>query len=172
MTYYENVYCNPDVNGPWEEAKRELRKSASELEANLRAVRLHRFFCLLRHIPTKKAAKRIITLLRGLSNVHNLEDLRAASELLCPGVLEEATDLPSAQPVQSVELPPKRGSTDSAQIRSADGAEAGVVERHACCGRLGGSVRGAGQFPGRASVFGLRTRRGVVAGTSHFARHD
>lgn len=68
---YENVYCNPGVDGPcWGEAKRELRKSASELAAALRAVRLHRVFCLLRQIPSKKAAKRTITLLIGLSSVH------------------------------------------------------------------------------------------------------
>lgn len=69
VTYYENVYCNPGADGPWEEAKRELRKSGSELAATLRAVRLHSFFCLLGQIPSKKAAKRIITLLIGLSNV-------------------------------------------------------------------------------------------------------
>jgi hypothetical protein len=68
VTYYENRYCHPGVNGPWEEAKRELRKSASELEANLRAVRLHRFFSLLKQIP--KPPNGSITLLRGLSNAH------------------------------------------------------------------------------------------------------
>jgi hypothetical protein len=80
VTYYEHVYCNPGVDGPWEEAKKELRKAASELEAALRAVRLHGFFCLLRQIPSKKAAKRIVKLLRGLSKVNFDPRLSFAAE--------------------------------------------------------------------------------------------
>jgi hypothetical protein len=79
--YVVAFYCNPDVEaGPWEDAKKELRKSASELEANLRGVRLHGFFCLIGQIPAKETAKRIITLLRGLANVHHVRDQSLAVE--------------------------------------------------------------------------------------------
>ncbi|HEX4136911.1 MAG TPA: hypothetical protein VHY84_20030 [Bryobacteraceae bacterium] len=81
VTYYANVYSSPGVNFRDDlefEASKELRKSASELLASLRAVHLHSFFCLLRQVPSNNDVKRIASLLIGLSNASVREDARSA----------------------------------------------------------------------------------------------
>jgi hypothetical protein len=77
--YYANVYASPGrvLEEFALEAAKELRKSASELRANLRGVRFYWAFRLMRQLPPKDDLNKIAGLLIGLSNVSK-DDTREA----------------------------------------------------------------------------------------------